>query len=301
MTATQRRIKELEMEVRKYKREAMVKGENRAAVSGVLGIQQLKKMGLMPTHLPDNQMVAPKQSRPPTEKERLKLREQLEGGVAGDVNNQPMLESEAGKPDAMVCSGCGEKQKIKSVKYAKNNISLKKQEQWPHLNVMRKYMRRTTFDQLEFEAFVAGETRIIYSMEDQMEAMGRLQFLCRLTHWLCRCRDWGLVRSLYEAVIELVELGEEMWCSDFSHYETMVPVGGVGRSEMRPETRKEKRETELYWCKPYQKNQCMESSPHMASIKVDEPPVPVLHICARCWMRERRRADHPETECQAKK
>ena len=52
-----------------------------------------------------------------------------------------------------------EQQAIKSGKYAKSHIRLKKQQQWPHLNVMHKYVKRTTFDQLKFDAFVAWETR----------------------------------------------------------------------------------------------------------------------------------------------
>ena len=41
--------------------------------------------------------------------------------------------------------------KVKSGKYARSNINIKIQEQWPHLNVLRKYTRRTSFEQLDFE------------------------------------------------------------------------------------------------------------------------------------------------------
>ena len=46
--------------------------------------------------------------------------------------------------------------------------------------------------------------------------------------------------------------------------------------------RKEKDRNELYWCKNYQRNNFSDTSPHMAQIKADEPPVPVLHYCALC-------------------
>ena len=123
------------------------------------------------------------------------------------------------------CSSCsgGEKTNIKSGKYVKTNINIKVQEQWPHMNILRKYCKRSTFDQLDFEAFVAGETHIICGMVDQYAAKCRLEFLMKVAHWVCRCRDWPTVRGLYEAVLESIELGEETWMSDFSHYENMLP------------------------------------------------------------------------------
>ena len=99
---------------------------------------------------------------------------------------------------------------------------------------------------------------------------------------------------MYEAIIESIEMGEEEWTSDFSHYETMIPL-------TRGEIRKDKdRSNELYWCKPYQKGQCNEISPHMALLRPDDPPVPVLHICAHCWIKEHCRAEHAESECSKK-
>ena len=197
MTESQKRIKGLEVEVRRFKRDAMVRGENRDPTveeGHMAGVQGLKQMGLMPMHLPDNQMILPRQQLP-NDAERKKLKEQLCGtGVMGDVTRSHELQSEEGKVD-LVCQGCGEKSKVKSSKYVKSNISIKKQEQWPHMNVMRKYVKRGTFDQMDFETFVAGETHVIFNMQDQVEAMGRLRVLCKVAHWTCRCHDWSLIRS----------------------------------------------------------------------------------------------------------
>ena len=54
--------------------------------------------------------------------------------------------------------------------------------------MLKKYAKCTSFDQLDFESFAAGETRIILSIMDS------------------------------------IDLGEEDWETDFSHYETMVPT-----------------------------------------------------------------------------
>ena len=168
------------------------------------------------------------------------------------------------------------------------------------MSVLRKYCKRTSFDQLDFEAFVAGETHTILQTQDYRTAVGRLGFLSKIAHWQCRSRDWGLIKGLYEAVLESIELGEESWGSDFSHYETMVP--GQVRMETKERERMEQKskKTELYWCKGYQKGTCKERSPHMLQIKPDEQPVPVVHYCAFCMQKDNCRSEHAEYECPKK-
>ena len=103
-------------------------------------------------------------------------------------------------------------------------------------------------------------------------------------------------------MIESVELGEASCLDDFSHYETMISVVGPQEKKDGDEHRRSKdRKKEVFWCKGYQRKSCTEKSPHMVVIKGDEPPVPVLHICANCLQKDNRREEHPECECMAKK
>ena len=133
---------------------------------------------------------------------------------------------------------------------------------------------------MDFKTFVAGETRVILNMSDYQEARCRLKFLSKLMHWLYQCRDWSVLRGMYEAVLESIELGEETWCSDFSHYENLLPNQiRVDREFSGKKANKEK--LKIYWCKSYQRNACTEQSPHMTTLRADEPPVPVVHCCAR--------------------
>ena len=89
------------------------------------------------------------------------------------------------------------------------------------MSTMRKYIKRTTFEQLDFESFIAGETNTILGMENIQEMKGRLKFTCYIAHWYSKCQDWNLVKGLYEAAVDSIELGEETWNSDFTHYETI--------------------------------------------------------------------------------
>ena len=238
--------------------------------------------------------------------ERLGLLPSSEGkhdritGGRNDGRSTEELELELSKLKYLVdCGVLQEKHKLKSGKFAKTNIDIKKQEQWPHLNVLRKYAKKCTFDNIDFELFVAGETQIIVNMKESVNKEGRLRLFSRLAHWLCRCRDWVLVRGLYKAIIESVEIGEAEWMDSFEHYENMITLQQTveHRREYEPRDRK----PEVYWCKAYQWGSCTEKTPHMAQIKQDEPPLPVLHICTLCLQRENHREEHPEVECPAKK
>lgn len=214
----------------------------------------------------------------------------------------------------------GDKVKVKSGKFAKSNQDLQREEKWPHLNVLRQYTKRTTFDQMEFEMFVAGETRIILSMmnRDQQRATGRLKVLCKVAHWFCRAKDWSSIRTIYEAIIESVEMGENDWTSPFESFEALVPpppsvlvnIKRLQEDQAQKEKEKENKKKdmegkkmELFWCKDYQKGVCMEPGPHMAQLKPDEKPVWVVHICATCWQKDKIKRTHAEGDqsCPNKK
>ena len=60
--------------------------------------------------------------------------------------------------------GCGGKIMVKSGRHAKCNVNLQRQEVWPHTAISKNYVRRITFDSIEFDAFTATETKIIHSI-----------------------------------------------------------------------------------------------------------------------------------------
>ena len=99
----------------------------------------------------------------------------------------------------------GTKQKLKSGKYAKHNINIIQEESWPHISVLRKYNKRVPFEQLDFEAFIAGETITILMMKELPMVLGCLRLLSQLAYWLSSCRNWPLVWGLYEAIVKSIE------------------------------------------------------------------------------------------------
>ena len=267
----------------------------RAAPVAEAGIDRLRALGIYPPS-PAEGVSVPK---PPTQQELKKLRPQL---PEGKLDN-----TDIGKGDLFCCEH-SQNSKLKSGKFLKTNVNIKYQENWPHVNVLKKYCKRCTFDNLDFDAFVAGETRVILQMADSREAEGRLKFLSMVAHWVCASKDWVTVRNLYEGVVESIELGQDTWLSDFSHYESMLirAAGakpdhkGVEPDKKGTQVKKAER-PDVFWCKAYQKGTCQEKEPHMMTLKPDEPQVPVIHVCAYCLQKENTRQMHPESECPSKK
>lgn len=284
------------------------------------GIKHLKRMGMLPHYGVKSETSIRK--LPAQEGRKEKVAELL-GDDGKDMWERLTLGDDEGKDDNHLKvgdDGDGEKRldtktKIKSGKWAKSHKDLVREETWPHVAVLRQYAKRSTFDQMDFETFVAGETRVIMSLmqKHHHKGLGRLRVLCRVAHWMCKCRDWQAVKTIYESIIEAVEMGEREWESSFDHLESLLPpsVGVLDRWKPKEQEKKEeknkekveKKSVEVFWCKDYQKGMCGESGPHMAQLKPDEKPVWVIHICATCWQKDKKKREHQEgdSECPHKK
>lgn len=277
------------------------------------GVEHLRRMGMLPAYGVGSEVSMEK--LPVQDKGR-----QKRDMCQEDIWDFGSRKEEAGKKNDVQLEGAGGgkvvdgKNKIKSGKWAKSHRDLVREETWPHAAVLRQYTKRTTFDQMEFEPFVAGETRIILAMmqKDQEKAMGRLKVLCRVSHWLCKCKDWPAVKSMFEAIIESVEMGESEWTSSFDYMEGMLPPAASVLEKLREKPKEKdekfkekegKKSVDVYWCKEYQKGQCNESGSHLAQLKPDEKPVWVAHICATCWQKDKKKREHQEAdlECPHKK
>ena len=223
------------------------------------GMGALRQMGLVPADYTGDGLEPPPQLRPPNAAERKKLQGDRMGAM-GDVTMQPQIEgknvTDETRCDAHVCCMARKNTSTQqSGKHAKSMPNIKRQEIWPHTQVMKKYCKKVTFESMDFESFVAGETRIIYNMDNQQAATGRLRVLCRIAHWMCRSKDWPSIKNLYEGIIESVETEEADWWDDFSHYETLVGLATVEKNDQKPRDHKKDKDKQLevYWCKHYQK------------------------------------------------
>lgn len=294
----------------------LLKNNFRESGAPLGGVDHLQRMGMLPAYgIDPGQRTLPLQQRHGPLKEGGKGRDGLEW-------DQLSKKLDQGKEVELVPvedGGRGEhgekgdtKHKIKSGKFAKSHVELVREESWPHLNVLRQYSKRTSFDNMEFDSFVAGETRIIASMmhREEERACGRLKVLCRVAHWVCKCNYWPAVRNIYEAIIESIEMGDADWWNSFDNFESLLPPPMYVLEKLKKEDKKDekkdkdgKRTGEVFWCRDYQRGMCTENSPHSCQLKADEKPVTVVHICAVCWQKEKKKRDHPESDtgCPHKK
>lgn len=283
------------------------------------GVQHLKRIGVLPSYGVDMDGERghrlPKQNRSKMHgyEPREAFGDQWEIGSEREDGGKKVhsLDGEG------VVKGDKEKNKIKSGKFAKSHQDLLREEKWPHLNVLRQYSKRVAFDQMEFDMFTAGETRIILSMcrKNPERGLGRLRVFSRICHWMCKCKDWQAVRNIFEAIIEQVELGDMDWDSNIDAFEALLPPPPSVLAQLRKgqeevskdKDRKKEGDTkkvgEVFWCKDFQKGVCTESGPHMAQLKPDEKPVWVVHICALCWQKDKVKRSHHEGDstCPNKK
>ena len=279
-----------------------------------VGAAHLHKLGLLPQnmyHLLEEEQAAGISGTPYPEGEQGKVDDKIDPLHSKTdplhINTEFGYQHCLKNPDKSQACKCmvGEKQVIKSGKWARLHAKLVRQEVWPHNGISKKYAKKVSFDQMDYDLFVAGETRIIFSMlhKDEVErqrGMGRLRLLVLMAHWFTKCKNWAALRSLYEGIVDEIEQGEKDWMDDFSGHETMLSTyitntqhgTQVGSHQAN---KSDDKKTEVYWCKDFQSGKCLIDPPHMAQIKQGEPSVPVLHICAACWA-NKKRANHPEND-----
>ena len=134
------------------------------------GIGHLKKLGLVPDNFRHRTEQQQRMETGETSQSKSGRTHPLHIDTNFEYNVEDM-DREVNKRNDVECGCAANKGKVKSGKYAKSSANLVRQEVWPHTAVSKKYTKRTGFDTLEFDAFVAGESRIIYT---RLEGGGRM-------------------------------------------------------------------------------------------------------------------------------
>ena len=170
----------------------------------------------------------------------------------------------------------------------------------------------TSFADLDFRRLVAGEIEIVLEFQlSQTELEGRLKLL-RTLAFLLGSYPWTAVRSVYAAVLRRIELGKMTWASDFSetmNFTLLTYANKNVATEARPEkqgrTYSSKRNggpsqgasggdsARVWYCPEYQRSTCAHNEPHQKEMY--GKLVTVHHVCAKCLLRDRREAKHPDT------
>ena len=149
---------------------------------------------------------------------------------------------------------------------------------------------------MQFEHFVAGETRTIQMATEPSQILGRLKLLRRMAYARLRGYEWPLIRKMYAAILRSIETKENTWESNFDRYETIL-------YRRQPTSRKEEKAigagipTKKWFCRDWNKGNCTKTAPHKSWFGTGSNAVQrtVLHMCAVCYMKDHLQKDHPES------
>ena len=181
----------------------------------------------------------------------------------------------------------------------KATTNIQHKEIWPQKNLLEDWAdEEMEFKHMQFEHFVAGESRTIEMCTEPAQILGCLRLLRRMAYAKLRGYEWPLIRKMYAAILRSIETKENTWDNNFDRYETIL----YKRAPVRREERREERQqsgtnsAKKWFCRDWNKGNCSRTAPHKAWFGSGTNAVQrtVLHMCAICYMKEKAQKDHPE-------
>jgi hypothetical protein len=206
----------------------------------------------------------------------------------------------------------GKSAPIKSGLLAKLHDNIRHPVMWPHLKLGVRFCttRNIDFEQLDLRLLMAGELEIITSHEiTDNESCCRLEVLKDL---ICAAGfyEWSAVKRLHIAILTEIEMCVRRCGDDTSRIEQQVLMPfPLRKAATKPESKsnsnsnasnvsarsgKSKGQRQGLWiCSAYQQRQCSHNESHTAD--VSGKLIVAHHICATCWMKNKVKAQHPDS------
>jgi len=103
---------------------------------------------------------------------------------------------------------------------------------------------------------------------------------------------------MYAHIIRQIENGLGDWSRDFSEIETPILIKYVKTevkvkySQSIDSKRDVKKDEVVYFCSAYQRKKCSHEKSHFGKFRSTDRFL--HHICATCWMKDKKRVYHPE-------
>ena len=180
-------------------------------------------------------------------------------------------------------------------------------QRWPHTYLSQQYVgKEKKYEDLSIAEFGAGYCTILERTEVASERLARTALLKELMYFSTVYR-WSSVLDYHAACLLEIERGHSKWGDGFHHlvHTTLVPMG---RSEKRGDRRNDLKQKKdkpkgvstglIRFCSAWQKGECTQSGDHDGTIKGQS--FLLRHICANCWLAEKKCVPHPESQCTEK-
>ena len=190
--------------------------------------------------------------------------------------------------------------KHRSGKTKKVTSYVKYPQEWPHTHLSLHFVNKSKkYEQLTVEEFCAGYTSILENVKRKV-LPHRLSHLKDVMYLATRYR-WESVLSFHAACLLEIERGHIKWGDNFQKLQSTTLAGGFldESSSSQPQSSNVVRrhsstnpEGPITFCKDYQRGVCREERDHVGELHGNQRYL--RHICARCWLSNRRKASHPE-------
>ena len=149
------------------------------------------------------------------------------------------------------------KSKRKSGIYDKPSDEVVKKQLWPQSKLQYEYAgSKNSFEDLEFNLFVAGELEIISGNKiSDKEKKGRIKLLKKISYFY-ELYEWKCIKKLYAHIIRQIENGLADWTHDFSEVETPLLIKYVKIEQRGKESDQKKiakKDEHVFYCPFYQR------------------------------------------------
>ena len=192
----------------------------------------------------------------------------------------------------------------KSGKNKKITSTVKYPQLWPHSQLSLHFVNKDKkFEELSIAEFCAGYATIL-ELEGQKNMGGRVSHFKELMYLATRYQ-WKNVLNYHAACLLEIERGHKKWDDSFQMLQNTTLAGGFlnqssfssgGFNNSGGGSRNfnggRVGDGPVLFCKSYQRGVCTSNQDHMGLLGGENRFL--RHICAKCWLKERKRAAHPE-------
>lgn len=196
--------------------------------------------------------------------------------------------------------------KLKSGREAKPSSSVLYPQLWPQSFLCLTHAQReVSYEDLTIAKFVAGYTQILQSKDISAFEMSERQKHLVSFMYFAQQFTWSAVLNFHGAVLLEIEWGLITWGDSFMHLESRMlyghplPEKSTAKPPVKLSATKSSSPLPILFCRDYQRDTCNHASDHYGYIRGERKWL--KHICATCWMQNRRKEQHRENsaDCPA--
>ena len=176
-------------------------------------------------------------------------------------------------------------------------------QMWPHsfLNPHFVHSKEKNYEDLSISEFCAGYMTILEN-ESEEKRIYRIAHLKELMYLSTRF-NWKCVLDYHGACLLEIERGHLKWGDSFQLLQSTTLAGGFlttnnhrggsGGNQSQGGHQGNRSNEGIIFCKGYQRGTCQQPRDHQGQFYGESRLL--KHICAKCWLKSKTQAAHPET------